>query len=116
MHRLMLISVPVFSALMIGACAKSPRAIEPADISHVRYQNYSCQQLATVYRQTNSRLSKAKDIQNRAHKTDVLGVMLVGLPVSRITGDNIAGDVATLKGRKLALETAATGRGCGSAM
>ena len=50
--------------------------------------------------------------QENARTGDAVGVLLVGLPVSSMTGGNVAPEVARLKGEHEAVYRAAMEKGC----
>lgn len=74
-------------------CAKSPESIAPSYISDVSYRPLSCQDLA---------------ISN-----DAVGLIVTGIPVSTMSGDNIAPEVARLKGEAEAIHRAMLVKKCG---
>ncbi len=84
--------------LTIAGCAKSPDSIAPAYVSHVTYQSWSCQQLGEEQARLSTALQTASSQQENARTNDITGVALLGLPVSSMSGDNIAPQIAALKG------------------
>ncbi|WP_245256691.1 hypothetical protein [Hyphomicrobium denitrificans] len=101
-------------ALFVSACAKSPDSIAPAYISEVGYQNWSCPQLAEESNRLSAALSSASIQQENARTNDTVGVILIGLPVSSLSGDNIAPEIARLKGETEAVRKASMSKGCGT--
>ena len=65
----------------------------------------SCPHLSTA-------LAQASTQQEQARTNDTVGVILLGLPVSSMSGDNIAPEVARLKGETEAVRKAMITKGC----
>lgn len=57
-------------------------------------------------------LARASTQQEQARSNDVVGVIFIGLPVSTLSGDNIAPEGARLKGEQEAVRKAIIGKGC----
>lgn len=110
-------AILVFSicVLLLIACAKSPESIAPAYISEVQYQYWSCDQLAAEQQRLSNALSQASLQQENARTNDTVGVILIGLPVSSLSGDNIAPEIARLKGETEATRKASINKGCETA-
>lgn len=106
-----IVSVIVFMGVMAG-CAKSPESIQASYISPTTYTGWSCKQLASEAARIDSAYSQAAQQQKNARTNDIVGVVLIGLPVSSLSGDNISGQIADLKGRKATLEQAQTRKNC----
>lgn len=73
----------------------------PAYVSDIAYMPLTCEQLA------------ASDAQRKARSNDTVGVILLGLPVSSLSGSNQASQIARLKGELEALQRAAIKKDCG---
>ncbi len=101
------------STLIDAGCAKSPESIAPAYISTVNYQSWSCAQLAEEQGRLNQALAEASTQQRNARTNDTIGVIFIGLPVSSLSGDNIAPQIANLKGQIVAVQQAASLKNCG---
>jgi len=52
--------------------------------------------------------------QNQARSNDAVGVFFIGLPVSSMSGGNIAPQIATLKGQQEAVRQTMQKKGCAS--
>ena len=96
---------------LIG-CAANPESIAPAYVSYVTYQSWTCRQLAEEQSRLIAALSSASDAQRTARANDTMGVILLGLPVSSLSGSNQASNVARLKGELDAVQKAMTVKGC----
>ena len=101
-------------AIVMAGCAKNPESIAPAYVSPMIYQNWSCAQLAAEHERLNAALATASDQQRKARTNDIVGVALIGLPVSSLSGDNIASQIARLKGEKEAVRKVMIRKNCAS--
>lgn len=90
----------VATAAMLSACAKSPESIAPAYVSPVQYRALDCSQLAMEASRIEQAMVPVTEQQRRARTNDVVGVVLIGLPVSSLSGDNVAEQIARLKGEQ----------------
>lgn len=94
--------------LMVGAailagCAQSPSSIEPTSMGGA-YDNLTCQQAATMLKAEQPKLAALTQRQKDAVAGDAVGVFLVLVPVSSLTGNDVAGELAVSKGKVNALE------------
>lgn len=106
-----MILVAVVSGLAFS-CAKAPESISASYVSEVGYQGYSCAQLTQETVRLSQALSTASAQQSKARSNDVAGVILIGLPVSSLSGDNIAPEIARLKGEQEAVRKAGITKNC----
>jgi hypothetical protein len=106
-------TLAIGAALLAGACAKSPESIAPAYVSHVSYQSWTCQQLQEEGARLQHALVIASEQQRNARTNDTVGVIFLGLPVSSLSGDNIAPQVANPQRPAQAVQTASNLRNCG---
>lgn len=102
----------VFAVLALAGCAKSPESISPSYISDVGYQSWSCEQLAGESLRLHQALAQASTQQQSARRGDTVGVIFLGLPVSSLSGDNIAPEIARLKGESEAINRAQRSKNC----
>lgn len=106
--RLLTVAVPIF----IAGCAKSPESIAPAYVSEVPYSQWSCKQLGEEQQRLSSAYTVAAQQQEKARGNDIAGVIILGLPVSSLSGDNIAPQIAELKGEQEAVRKAMILKNC----
>jgi len=90
------------AVLFLAGCAQKPEAIQPAYISHLAYMDYTCEQLASEQTRLVHALSTSSD------------AILLGLPVSSLSGSNQASNIARLKGELEALQKAMVLKDCGT--
>jgi hypothetical protein len=101
-------------ALALSACAASPEDIPPAYVSDATYADWTCEQLAKENMQLSAALANASQQQEDARTNDTVGVIFLGLPIGSMTGDNVAPEVARLKGHTNAVQQAMIRKDCGS--
>lgn len=99
-------------AALVAACAKSPESIAPAYVSPLAYQALNCTQITEELARVNVALAQASQQQRDARTNDTVGVILLGLPVSTLSGGNVADQVARLKGEQQTLQQTATQKSC----
>lgn len=104
--------VASLSLLLLAACAKDPESIAPSYVSEVGYRSWNCTQLAEESGRVGEALSRASTQQSNARSNDIVGVVLIGLPVSTLSGDNIAPEVARLKGEQETLRKVMISKSC----
>jgi hypothetical protein len=102
-------------AIALGACASAPEDIPPAYVSEATYAGWTCEQLAKESAQLNSALATASRQQDDARTGDTVGVIFLGLPISSMTGGNVASEVARLKGHTNAVRQAMIKQSCAAA-
>jgi hypothetical protein len=90
-------------SLSLTACAKSPSSIAPVSMAGM-YDNLSCKKARTMLEQERQTLSALESQQKSARTGDAIGVFLILVPVSSLTGADREGAIATSKGKTLALE------------
>jgi hypothetical protein len=101
------------AAALVG-CAKSPGSIAPSYVSDITYRNVSCSDLAVESERMNQALARASAQQEQARGNDTVGIILIGLPVSSLSGDNVAPEIARLKGELEAIHRVSLQKKCAS--
>ncbi len=100
----------VFAGLAtLAACAQPVARIAPEVTSSARYAGWHCAQLHSEQAQVGVALAAATKTQKRAVTEDTFSVLLIGLPIS---GGGVPKEIASLKGRQIALEDTRLRRGC----
>src|SRR5882724_1225704 len=87
------------TAIMLTGCAQSRESVQPAYASEVPYESWTCDQLGQEGANLSAALSQASKQQEDARTGDTVGVILLGLPVSSMSGSNVAPEIARLKGQ-----------------
>ena len=106
------VSIPAL--LLLAACAAKPENIQASYISPMTYDGYSCSQLLQESSRIESALVTASKKQNDARTGDTIGVILLGLPVSSLSGSAVAPEIAKLKGEKNTLQQTLIAKNCQS--
>lgn len=97
-------TIMLFVLAAVAACAKSPDAIAPVAMGDA-YQNVSCSSASRMLERERAALAALDYAQRGAVAGDAIGVFLIGVPVSSLSGGDREGAIATAKGKILALET-----------
>lgn len=96
----------------LAACAQKPEAIQASYISPTTFAGMNCSQLQAEATRVDNALVIASAQQEKARSNDTAGVIFLGLPVSSLSGGNVAPQIADLKGRKEVLHQSQIQRGC----
>jgi len=102
----------IFAALALSACAKNPDAIAPIAMPVNAYGGLSCDHLAAEHRRSTAALAAVSRQQKQAATGDAVGVFLIGVPVSSLSGGDKEGLVAQHKGEIVAIEGAMRNQRC----
>lgn len=97
---------------VLAACAKSPESIPAAYVSPLSYENLECPQIADERQRIEQALASAEQQQRKARTNDTLGVIFLGVPVSTLSGGNVADQVARLKGEQKTIRQVASQKNC----
>lgn len=108
----MRICVLIALAAVLAGCAKSPESISASYVSDITYRQLSCADLSVESARLQQALVRASAQQEQARGNDTVGVILLGLPVSSLSGDNVAPEIARLKGELEALHRTALQKKC----
>lgn len=93
---------------LAGACAPSPDAIAPVSMGNA-FSSMSCGAAAQHVTAERSTLAALSASQRSAAAGDAVGVFLIGVPLSSLSGGNQEGAIAASKGKILALESRLAG-------
>lgn len=105
MHRLTFLA----AAAALAGCAQGPDSIAPITMPQGAYSTMSCSQAAAERQASAERLAALEAKQRSAVAGDAVGVLLIGVPVSSLTGGDKAGIIAVEKGRVLSLDSVLAG-------
>lgn len=98
--------------ITVAGCAAKPETIQASYISPTTFAEFNCSQLRAEAARVDNALVTASAQQTKARSNDTAGVILLGLPVSSLSGENVAPQIADLKGRKNVLHQTQIQRGC----
>ena len=104
----LLVFVAVASVL---GCASRPESIPASFVSHEKFIDLDCPTLATKMTESKAELARVSELQDEKATGDAVGVFLVLIPFSKLTGD-YAAEVARLKGQIEAIDTAQVKNKC----
>ena len=104
--------VAIGLVVTVAACAQKPEDIQAAYISPNTYSGLSCGQLRAEAARVDNAYTRSAAAQNQARSNDTAGVILLGLPVSSLSGANQSAQIADLKGRQDVLAQAIIARSC----
>lgn len=100
------------AAFALAACAKNPDAIAPIAMPVNAYFGLTCDQLVTEHQRSSAALAAVSQQQKQAATGDAVGVFLIGVPVSSLSGGDKEGLVAQHKGELVAIEGAMRSQHC----
>lgn len=111
--RKILIGGLLVASAGLSACAKSPSAVAPVSMG-AAFDGVPCNQVVATLNTERQRVSSLSGQQRAAATGDAVGVFLLFIPVGSVVGGDVEGELATAKGKVLALEGRA--RNCGYAV
>lgn len=94
----------LLSIMILGACAKSPESIVPVSMPGGMYDHLTCEQARAERLRLGEILAALETQQRSAATGDAVGVFLIGVPVSSLTGGDRAGLIAAERGKVLVLD------------
>ena len=104
------------SLVAVSACAQQPNAIAPAEVSRSAFSGNSCHSLRTALFETETKLGQVSAAQSAEASKDAGWVAggLLFLPVALVAagGPDHSSEIATLKGRKNALDAELIASNC----
>ena len=100
-----MLKTPLIAAavLSLAACAPRPDAIAPVSMGSA-FAAHDCRAAAADLAAERQNLETLSQAQRNAATGDAIGVFLIGVPTSSLTGGNKAGDIGAAKGKIIALE------------
>jgi len=99
-------------AIFLAGCAANPEDIAAADIGTGMYQGQSCAQLAEQRLARTQRLEVLTAEQSSARTGDTVGVILLGLPLSSMSGNDRETDIAVTRGHLNEIDRERLARNC----
>lgn len=97
---------------LIAACAQKPENIAAANIGTNEYRGYSCMQLTEAKLQHDQNLANLSADQKKAATGDAVGVFLLGLPLSSMSGNDKETAIAVTKGHLQSIEREQARKNC----
>lgn len=102
----------IAAMITLAACAPTPESIAPAYVSELPFRGYTCDQLGEEQARLQQALATASGQQSNARSNDVVGIILIGLPVGSMSGQSIAPQIALYKGQLEAVHRASIRNSC----
>lgn len=96
--------IAAIGLVALSACAQAPEAISPVSMPSGMYDHLSCASARAERANISARLTGLESAQRSAATGDAIGVFLIGVPTSSLTGGDKAGELATEKGKALAID------------
>lgn len=96
------IAIGIVVLLAVAACAQQPASIVPVSMGDA-YANVSCSKAKQLYLKESAKVPTLIAAQKQAVSGDAMGVFLLGVPVSSLSGADVEGEIAATKGKLLAL-------------
>ncbi len=106
------IIVVTVSVGLLAGCAKRPDSIAAIPMETAQYQNLSCRGLAQEETKIRNDLDALSAQQNSAADSDAVGVFLLGVPWSSMSGNDKEAAIAVAKGRLDAIDIVQVGKNC----
>ena len=102
----------LLAVVLISGCASDPATIAPISINPAIYQGWSCNQLRQEKASQSASLEILVAQQVRAQEGDALGVFLIGLPTSSMSGNDKESEIANARGQLAAIEQNLIAKNC----
>ena len=100
------ITLFTISVVFLASCATRASGVAPMSVSSSEYTNLTCEETTELLSNKRSDLKVLEEAQNKAARQDSWGVFLLAVPISKITGAAVEGDLAQVKGEVIAIERA----------
>lgn len=97
---------------LLAGCAKRPDSIAAIPMDTAQYRNLSCRGLAQEETKMRNELDALSAQQNSAADSDAIGVFLLGVPWSSMSGNDKEALIAVAKGRLDAIDLVQTSKNC----
>jgi len=104
--------VAMIVVMTAAACAPAPETIGPAYVSDLPFRTYSCEQLGEEQARLSQALATASTQQSKARANDVMGVIILKLPIGSLSGQAVTPLISLYKGQIEAVHRASMNNGC----
>jgi len=92
---------------LVAACAKSPESIMPISMAGA-FDGTTCAAARALLATEAQSLATLNERQRGAVAGDAIGVLLIGVPMGSLTGNNVEGQIAATRGKVIALQARLT--------
>ena len=102
----------VLAVAFLAGCATPPSSIKPIAADDRAYAGLGCEELRTEREQVAADLAAISNRQTNKMMGDAVSTMVVGMPVSKVLGEDLSPQIAVNKGKVIAMDKAIQQRGC----
>ena len=95
--------VALLGASLAAACAPRADSVVPVSMTGA-FDKLSCSQVGPMLQAERANVTALSEKQNSAATGDAIGVFLIGVPMSSVVGAGVEANLASSKGKVLALE------------
>jgi hypothetical protein len=96
----------------LTACAPAPERVKATPVAAGAFTGLSCAALGQRRKVVDERVAGLSKAQRATRNGDIAGVLLLGLPLGRMSGGNVADELGKAKGEQQALTSRMAARGC----
>lgn len=96
----------------LTACAPAPKNVKPLPVAAGTFSGLSCPSLVAQRNILNERVAGLTKAQRSTRNGDIAGVLLLGLPLGRMSGGNVADELGKAKGELIAVNQEMAAKGC----
>jgi starvation-inducible outer membrane lipoprotein len=100
------------SLLVLTACATAPEKVKPSYVAPSKFSGMSCPGLRHQQNILVAKVNTLSKSQRNARNGDIVGVALIGLPISSIAGADKEKELSRARGELLAVGEKIKSRGC----
>lgn len=93
-------------------CAPAPNKVKPTPVAAGTFSGLSCPALMARRNVLNERVTGLSKAQRSTRNGDIAGVILLGLPLGRMSGGNVADELGKAKGELIAVNAEISSKGC----
>lgn len=110
--KLVQLGTLITAAALAAACAKRPDEIAAVPMDTASYEGMSCRSLAVEETRITADLDTLSAAQASAADSDALGVFLLGIPWSSMSGNDKETLISVAKGRLDAIDMVQASKDC----
>jgi len=96
----------------LTACAPAPDKVKPTPVAAGAFSSLSCPALVARRNVLAERVAGLTKAQRSTRNGDIAGVILLGLPLGRMSGGNVADELGKAKGEQIAVKNEIAAKGC----
>lgn len=93
-------------------CSPAPRNVKPLPVAAGSFSGLSCPALLARRGHVDQRVADLSKSQRSSRNGDIAGVLLLGLPLGRMAGGNVADELGKAKGEQIAVNEEIAAKGC----